>query len=76
MKSKTALALAGVFAMALFAESAPQAFAWGCTAVADDGSYGYSYNYPNKRGARQRAKAECNARTNERCEVTSCDPNG
>lgn len=76
MKRKTALALAGVFAMALLADSAPQAFAWGCTAVADDGTYGYSYNYPNKSGARARAKAECNERTNDRCKVVSCDPDG
>ena len=76
MKRNTKFAIAGIFISSLLASSAPQAFAWGCTAVADDGAYGYSYNYPNKRAARQRARAECNARTSYECQVTSCDPNG
>ena len=38
----------------LIASTAP-ALAWGCVAVSEDGTYGYSYNYPNRRSARQRA---------------------
>ncbi|MDB5526036.1 MAG: hypothetical protein JWM58_3799 [Rhizobium sp.] len=76
MKRNTKFVVAGAFVSALLASSAPHAFAWSCVAVADDGTYGYSYNYPNKKGARQRAKAECSERTYDDCHVTSCDPNG
>ena len=76
MKINTKLAMAGLFIATLVGQSAPQAFAWGCTAVADDGAYGYSNNYPNRKSARQRARAESSARTNYNCQVTSCDPNG
>lgn len=76
MKQNIKFAVAAVFASALVGASAPQVFAWGCVAVANDGTYGYSYNYSNKKGARQRARAECDARTYDECHVTSCDPNG
>lgn len=55
---------------------APQALAWSCQAVADDGTYGYSYNYPNRRSARQRALAECDARTYDQCYIEDCQRNG
>ena len=48
------LSIAIGLGMLLTAETS--AFAWGCTAVARDGAYGYSYNYPTKQGAVRRAQ--------------------
>jgi hypothetical protein len=35
-----------------------------------------SYNYPNRRAARQRALAECNARTYGECYIVDCQRHG
>ncbi|MBL0372356.1 DUF4189 domain-containing protein [Rhizobium sp. KVB221] len=64
------------FGAILTASFSSQALAWGCIAVAGDGTYGYSYNFSKKRDAKQRAKAECDIRTREACYIDSCDPNG
>jgi hypothetical protein len=57
--------------------SSRPAFAWGCTAVAGDGAYGYSYNWPSEQDAELRALNECEARsTSGDCSTESCDPNG
>jgi hypothetical protein len=76
MKKRNLFMLAGLLASGMTFSETTSAFAWGCNAVANDGTYGYSYNYPNKRGAMARARAECEARTYRRCRVVSCDPNG
>jgi hypothetical protein len=53
------------------------AFAWGCIAVSEEGSYGYSYNYGDEGDARDKALNECANRTTEEavCEITECDEN-
>ena len=50
------------------------AFAWGCIAVSEEGSYGYSYNYDNQDDATTRALEECAAKTTTEstCEITEC----
>jgi hypothetical protein len=68
--------LAAIIGLGFVMSSETAAFAWGCTAVARDGAYGYSYNYPNKRGAIRRALKECTDRTYHRCRIVQCDPNG
>lgn len=65
----TALAVtASVFA------SSGAAHAWGCIAVSEEGSYGYSYNYDNQGDASDRALSECAAKTTTEstCEITEC----
>jgi hypothetical protein len=49
--------------------------AWGCIAVSEEGSYGYSYNYDNEADATERALNECaNKTTTESvCEITECN---
>lgn len=70
----------GMFAFTLasgmLAFSAPQVLAWSCQAQASDGTYGYSYGYGNRRDARRRAVAECNARTYDDCYIVDCQRNG
>lgn len=57
--------------------SVTSARAWGCTAVASDGAYGYSYNWPSEQDAELTALNECEARsTSGDCSTESCDPNG
>jgi hypothetical protein len=68
--------LSGALALGVVMTAQTSAFAWGCTAVARDGAYGHSYNYPNKRSAAARALAECGKRTSRNCRVVNCDPNG
>ena len=48
--------------------------AWGCIAVSEEGSYGYSYNFDNEGDASDRALAECAAKTTTEstCEITEC----
>lgn len=48
--------------------------AWGCIAVSEEGSYGYSYNYDNQGDASDRALSECAAKTTTEstCEITEC----
>jgi hypothetical protein len=71
----TRIAAAGLMFATVFG-AAPQAFAWACQAQANDGATGYSYNYPNRRAARQRALAECNARTYCECYIVDCQRHG
>ena len=51
------------------------AHAWGCIAVSENGTYGYSYNYDSQEGAVERALNECATRatTDQTCEITECD---
>lgn len=50
------------------------AFAWGCVAVSENGTYGYSYKYDDKDAAVDRALNECakRATTDQTCEITDC----
>ena len=50
------------------------AHAWGCIAVSEEGSYGYSYNFDDEGDASDRALAECAAKTTTEstCEITEC----
>ncbi|TWF54975.1 DUF4189 domain-containing protein [Neorhizobium alkalisoli] len=75
MKTAFKTGLAAVALSAAFIASNTTAFAWGCIAVSDEGTYGYSYNFNNENGARKRALNECAARTTEDsdCEITECD---
>jgi hypothetical protein len=68
-------ALTAVTVALLVACTSTSAYAWGCLAESDEGSNGYSYNYPNKRKAAKRALAECVKRTSTSgwCEVTECN---
>lgn len=54
--------------------SSGTALAWGCIAVSEEGSYGYSYNYDNQDDATERALGECTAKTTTEstCEITEC----
>jgi hypothetical protein len=53
-----------------------QALAWGCTAVASDGAYGYSNDWPSEQDAELRALQECDKRTTTNdCATDQCDPN-
>jgi hypothetical protein len=57
------------------AASSSPAFAWGCVAVSEDGTSGYSYNYGKRKKALQRALDECSSRatTDQTCEITDCN---
>jgi hypothetical protein len=48
--------------------------AWGCIAVSEEGSYGYSYNFDNQDDATERALNECSVKTTTEstCEITEC----
>ncbi|MBX9456190.1 MAG: hypothetical protein KL863_09295 [Rhizobium sp.] len=76
MKTRSRLALTALVVCGTLAASMPQAFAWSCQAQADDGTYGYSYGFSNRRDARRRALAECNARTYDSCYIVDCQRNG
>ena len=67
---------AAAFAAAAFASNGT-AHAWGCVAVSENGTYGYSYNYGNQDDAVDRALSECASRatTDQTCEITECDAN-
>ena len=54
--------------------STGSAYAWGCIAVSEEGSYGYSYEYDNQDDASARALNECAAKTTTEstCEITEC----
>lgn len=70
------LIVAGLVAAVMAAGSATQALAWGCTAVASDGAYGYSYNWPSEQDAELTALQECEKRaTTNDCNTEQCDPN-
>ena len=74
---RTKLILVCLPALLLSAASSAPAFAWGCTAVASDGAYGYSANWPDEQDAEIRALKEFDKRTTTNdCQEESCDPNG
>lgn len=76
MKTLVKATLALSIMTSVLAFSAQDSFAWACQAQADDGTTGWSYNYPNRKQARRRAIAECNARTYDSCYIVACQPNG
>jgi hypothetical protein len=65
--------LIAVFACSVTATTS--AHAWGCIAVSEEGSYGYSYNFGDRDDAASRALEECAAKTTTEstCEITECD---
>ena len=65
--------LTAAMTAAVLTFSVAPAFAWGCVAVSDSGTYGYSYNYDDRGDAEDRALNECVARTDEVCEIMECD---
>jgi hypothetical protein len=77
MKNYLRIALVGAIASTAAIATSSTANAWGCIAVSEEGSYGYSYNFDNQDDAVSRALNECAARTttNSNCEITECDEN-
>lgn len=75
MTSTIRTALAALVLTTTFAATSTPALAWGCIAVSEEGTYGYSYNFDNEGDARERALNECAARTTDEsvCEITECD---
>lgn len=75
MTSASRTALAALVLTTALAASQTSALAWGCIAVSEEGSYGYSYSYDNEADAREKALTECANRTTEEsvCEITECD---
>ena len=71
-KARILLTTASLF---IAAASSTPALAWGCIAVSEEGSYGYSYNYSDQSEAADRALAECAAKTTTEstCEITECN---
>ena len=59
----------------LGAATSSPALAWGCVAVSENGTNGYSYNYDNQGDASDRALNECASRatTDQTCEITECN---
>lgn len=71
------LGLSVLSAVSLFAASSSPAWSWGCTAVASDGAYGYSYNWPDEQDAELKALQECDKQTtSDDCQTQECDPEG
>jgi hypothetical protein len=69
--------LALVCVMLIMVGSGSKVLAWGCVAVASDGAYGYSYNWPSEQDAELTALNQCEANsTSGDCSTDSCDPNG
>lgn len=68
-------ALLAISTLVLVAGSTSPAFAWGCVAVSENGTNGYSYNYDNQSDASDRALSECanRATTDQTCEITDCN---
>lgn len=75
MRNQWRIALAVVVTTAGALATSTTAHAWGCIAVSEEGSYGYSYNYDNQDDAVERALGECAAKTTTEstCEITECD---
>jgi hypothetical protein len=69
------LLLTALSLCATAAFSTQSAYAWGCIAVSENGTYGYSYNYGNEDDATARALDECakRATTDQTCEIQECD---
>ena len=72
---KTTRVLIAVSALLVSALSSSPAFAWGCVAVSENGTYGYSYNFDDQGDASDRALNECanRATTDQTCEITECN---
>lgn len=68
------IALAAFIASTGAVATSGNANAWGCIAVSEEGSYGYSYNYDDQGDAADRALSECAAKTTTEstCEITEC----
>jgi hypothetical protein len=77
MNKNLRIGLSALAFLAVVISSSGTAYAWGCVAVSENGTYGYSYNYDNKGDAVDRALSECarRATTDQTCEITECDPN-
>jgi hypothetical protein len=62
-------------ALLITVASTSPAFAWGCVAVSENGTYGYSYNFGDQGDASDRALNECATRatTDQTCEITECN---
>lgn len=75
MTSTVRAGLAALAFAAAMAATTNSAFAWGCIAVSEEGSYGYSYSFDNEGSARERALNECANRTTDEsvCEITECN---
>lgn len=76
MKTHSKLAFTVLVVWGTLATSVPEAFAWSYQATASDGTYGYSYGDSNRRDARRRALAECNARTYDDRYIVDCQRSG
>lgn len=74
--TKIRVALTAAALVAATFGSTGTALAWGCIAVSENGTYGYSYNFDSEGDATQRALDECATRatTDQTCEITECDP--
>ncbi len=68
------IGIAGLALLAAAIASTGPARAWGCVAVSENGTYGYSYNYDDRDDAVDRALSECASRatTDQTCEITDC----
>ena len=75
MKMHIRAGLAALVFTITAAASTNSALAWGCIAVSEEGSYGYSYSFNDEDGARHKALNECANHTTEEsvCEITECD---
>ena len=75
MKSIWRIATVAAIASAAAIATSGTANAWGCIAVSEEGSYGYSYNFDNQDDAAARALSECANRTTTEstCEITECN---
>lgn len=74
MTSTARAVLAALAFAAATTATTGSAFAWGCIAVSEEGTYGYSYSFDSEGPARERALNECANRTTEEavCEITEC----
>lgn len=75
MKSTLRAGLVILAFSAAMTATTSSAFAWGCIAVSEEGTYGYSYSFDSEGAARERALNECANRTTEDavCEITECN---
>ncbi len=73
MKTRAKI-LVVALSLAAWLSASSSAFAWGCVAVSENGTYGYSYNYDNEDSASTRALNECakRATTDQTCEIDDC----
>lgn len=73
--NKNARMLIAASAVLISLVSSSSALAWGCAAVSENGTYGYSYNFDDQGDASERALNECATRatTDQTCEITECN---